>query len=86
MFLPGAKNIRWPINVDHGQVGYYVGDRNAPEGAAKSMRFNDLNFGSRHPDGALFAMADGSVRFHADGIDFVLFEGMATRNGEEVAP
>jgi prepilin-type N-terminal cleavage/methylation domain-containing protein/prepilin-type processing-associated H-X9-DG protein len=40
-------------------------------------------FKSRHPGGAQFVMADGSVHFVAEGIDSNIYRGLATRNGSE---
>ena len=41
-------------------------------------------FRSRHPGGAQFTMADGSVRFITDSINMITFSAMGTRNGNEV--
>jgi prepilin-type processing-associated H-X9-DG protein len=41
-------------------------------------------FSSRHPGGANFAAADGSVRFIADTIETPVFQAVATRAGNEV--
>jgi prepilin-type N-terminal cleavage/methylation domain-containing protein/prepilin-type processing-associated H-X9-DG protein len=43
-------------------------------------------FGSGHPGGAQFAMADGSVRFIAETINMVTFRALGTRAGGEVIP
>jgi prepilin-type processing-associated H-X9-DG protein len=40
-------------------------------------------FKSRHPGGAHFVMADGSVHFINEGIDVNTYRGLATRNGSE---
>ena len=44
-----------------------------------------LGFKSRHPGGAQFALADGSVHFVDDSIDFKLYNALGTRAGAEVA-
>jgi prepilin-type N-terminal cleavage/methylation domain-containing protein/prepilin-type processing-associated H-X9-DG protein len=44
------------------------------------------NFGSAHPGGANFALADGSVRFIQQGISPVAFNALGTRAGGEVVP
>lgn len=46
------------------------------------------NFAARsdHPGGAMAAMADGSVRFFANGIDTAIFRALGTRAGIEVVP
>lgn len=77
------KNLRYPPNADLETVGYYVRDFSVPP-AQRLVTRNDLLFGSYHPGGANFALADGSVRFFADDIDFALLQNMATRNGEEL--
>jgi prepilin-type processing-associated H-X9-DG protein len=74
-----AKNIRWPINSNPGVVCY----RNCPSG--RTCLYNDLFFGSRHPGGAHFALADGSVQFIDEAINFTVYEDLATIAGEEVA-
>ncbi len=42
------------------------------------------DFSSRHPGGANFVFADGSVRFLKDSITFPTFLALATRRGREV--
>jgi prepilin-type N-terminal cleavage/methylation domain-containing protein/prepilin-type processing-associated H-X9-DG protein len=41
------------------------------------------SFKSLHPGGAQFAMADGSVHMVQEGIDTLVYRGLATRAGEE---
>ena len=81
-----SKNVRYPINARHQQFGYSLSDPFVPEGAQRTIRSNDLFFGSKHPGGAHFAMADGSVHFYVDSLDFVLFGELASRDGGEVVP
>jgi prepilin-type processing-associated H-X9-DG protein len=45
---------------------------------------NDLCFGSNHPGGAQFALADGSVQFIFEEIDLDIYRAMATMACEEV--
>jgi prepilin-type N-terminal cleavage/methylation domain-containing protein/prepilin-type processing-associated H-X9-DG protein len=47
--------------------------------------FNDIAFGSMHPHGTHFAMADGSVRFVTEDVALSLLLSTASRNGGEVA-
>jgi prepilin-type N-terminal cleavage/methylation domain-containing protein len=79
-----AKNVTYPINADVGKLGYYIGDPNAPAGASLTMLLNDLFFGSFHPTGAQFSLADGSVHMLAADMDFDIFQDLATIAGEEV--
>jgi prepilin-type N-terminal cleavage/methylation domain-containing protein/prepilin-type processing-associated H-X9-DG protein len=72
-----SSNVRYPINADVNQLGYYVGDTSAPP-ALKKMLDNDLFFGSAHPGMAQFCYADGSVRPLYETIDFTVFEGLST--------
>jgi prepilin-type processing-associated H-X9-DG protein len=44
---------------------------------------NWLPFGSFHPQGCHFVMADGSVHFIGDDIEFSTYKALATINGEE---
>jgi prepilin-type processing-associated H-X9-DG protein len=44
-----------------------------------------MSFRSRHPGGANFCMADGSVRFVADSIELQLYQDLATKAGREIA-
>lgn len=43
-----------------------------------------LGFKSRHPGGGFFGMADGSVRFVSDVIDYDVYTGLATIQGGEI--
>jgi prepilin-type N-terminal cleavage/methylation domain-containing protein/prepilin-type processing-associated H-X9-DG protein len=46
---------------------------------------SDQAFGSQHPGGANFVLADGSVKFLTTGIDYtVVYPGLGSRNGGEV--
>jgi prepilin-type N-terminal cleavage/methylation domain-containing protein/prepilin-type processing-associated H-X9-DG protein len=45
--------------------------------------FNDIAFGSMHPQGANFLLADGSVRFIADSINLTTYLSLASRDGGE---
>jgi type II secretory pathway pseudopilin PulG len=78
-----SKNVRWPINSPATTSGFYVFDKDAPA-AQRTMRMNDLYFGSQHPGGAWFAFAAGNAQFIADDIAFSLYQDLATRNGGEV--
>jgi prepilin-type N-terminal cleavage/methylation domain-containing protein/prepilin-type processing-associated H-X9-DG protein len=87
----GYKNIdrRYPINASLDKVGYYYLHRNdedrpqAPDTAPKTMATNDLLFGSFHSGGANFVYADGSVHFLTDDLDVIIYEALASKNGQE---
>lgn len=44
---------------------------------------NDVSFGSEHPAGCHFAVADGSVAFVTDNIDMNVLLAIASREGAE---
>ena len=48
-----------------------------------AAHFDD--FSSRHVGGAHFVLADGSVHFVSQSIDTGVYQGLATRNGQEIA-
>jgi hypothetical protein len=66
-----TKNIRYPINSGN----YYNGSNN----------FNDLNFGSHHPNGCQFAMADASVKYVKQNIDLNTYKFLSSINHGEMA-
>ena len=84
MCVAAAKNITFPVNADPAAFGYEIYDDDAPADAKKEIHFNDLYFGSEHPGGAQFALADGSVQFIDDDVDFTVYQAMATRSGDEI--
>jgi len=45
--------------------------------------WNVMSFRSRHPGGGHFCLADGSVRFISEGIDYDLYRGLSTKAGGE---
>ncbi|MEM8946520.1 MAG: DUF1559 domain-containing protein [Planctomycetota bacterium] len=81
-----TRNVRYPINASHAQFGYSLSDYSVTDASLRKITANDLFYGSKHPGGAHFAMVDGSVHFYNESIDFVLFEALASRNGEEIVP
>lgn len=64
------KVVKYPINDMVDRV-------------ADSAPFNHLPFGSDHPQGCNFLVADASVRFLPSSLDFGLYQSLATCNGEE---
>jgi prepilin-type N-terminal cleavage/methylation domain-containing protein/prepilin-type processing-associated H-X9-DG protein len=59
---------------------------NAPAAAPGTAAFAayEFSFGSRHPGGANFGYADGSVRFITDRIDPVIYAALGSRGNGEV--
>ena len=49
-----------------------------------TRRFGDVRFGSNHTGGAQFLLADGSVRFVSENVDFNTYQALATRGEGEV--
>lgn len=54
-----------------------------PLNSKNETKWNMIAFGSNHPGGAQFALADGSVRFVSETIDFAIYLAGASRNGHE---
>lgn len=54
------------------------------EGGDPSAPLKVGGFGSSHPGGALFAVADGSTRFLGEGIDLKLLQNLANRDDGEM--
>lgn len=50
------------------------------------VAFNHLPFTSKHPGGGNFAVADASVRFVPETVDFDVYRAIGTINGGETAP
>ena len=62
-------------------VQYPINDR--IDRVRDNILFNHLPFGSDHPQGCNFLVADGGVRFFPTDFDFALYRSLATCNGEE---
>ncbi len=65
----GSKNVVFGINT----TGYNG-----------SNNFNDIAFGSNHPGGTHFLMADGSTQFVSENVDFQSYISTASMNKREV--
>ena len=78
-----SNHVVYPINADPDIHGYYRGDGLAPAGS-KRIPLNHLYFGSVHPGGAHFGLADGSVQFLPESMDITVFEDLATIAGGEI--
>jgi prepilin-type N-terminal cleavage/methylation domain-containing protein/prepilin-type processing-associated H-X9-DG protein len=74
-FIYSAKNIFWPLNTAC----------RADPNNAKPCPYenNDMSFGSLHPGGCHFAMADGSVQFIREEIALDTLKAMASRKSNE---
>jgi len=48
-----------------------------------TANFNDMSYGSNHPGGCQFSMADGAVSFVADSVNYNVLLSMASRDGGE---
>jgi len=81
--MGSTKNVRFPINADLNEHGFFVGDTAAPAITYRTRPLNDLHFGSGHPGGAQFSYADGSVHMLNEQLDFSVYQSLATRNGGE---
>jgi prepilin-type N-terminal cleavage/methylation domain-containing protein/prepilin-type processing-associated H-X9-DG protein len=64
-------------------LNYGIGEN--PEDIAADWS-DAQGFRSKHPGGAHFGLADGSVRFVADSIDNVFYRTSCTRDGGEAVP
>lgn len=75
-YIYTAKSMMYPMHTAY---------RATAGGPATAYLNNDLSFGSRHPGGAHFALADASVRFINEDVDFngVLL-AMSSRASNEV--
>ncbi|MDY0168326.1 MAG: DUF1559 domain-containing protein [Thermoguttaceae bacterium] len=80
-----GKNIVWPMNTDPSVLCYrHVRKPGGCPAGSQEMAFNDIDFGSRHPGGAQFGLADGSVHFLSETINFTTYQDLATMDGGEV--
>jgi len=67
----------------YGMRMIYQDTINSPRDRTMGVAFNHLPFGSNHPGGVNFAIADGSVRFVTENIDFNVYRAAATIDGGE---
>jgi prepilin-type processing-associated H-X9-DG protein len=79
----------YPIN-DGDAIGFttmerYFGDQYVGSGSYNNL-YNVLHFGSAHTSGINAAFADGSVHMIGFNVDVVVFNGLASRDGDESIP
>jgi hypothetical protein len=95
-FLLGERSVRLPSGTSNSYRSWIRGQTGGC-GATKNLRyplnstnytannFNDISFGSQHPGGALFGMADGSARFVNESIALDILRAVASMGSGEVA-
>ncbi|MEW4564467.1 DUF1559 domain-containing protein [Bremerella sp. JC770] len=71
LYLATTKNHRYPINIGVKNPSF-------------TMVANNGGYGSQHPGGTNFTMADGSVVFLPETIEFSTYLALASRGGGEV--
>jgi prepilin-type N-terminal cleavage/methylation domain-containing protein len=71
--------------------GYPTGNNTGGSGSGGSLTANQVNeqgtattASSRHPGGVVFATCDGSTHFVSSSIDYLIWQALGSRNGEEV--
>jgi prepilin-type processing-associated H-X9-DG protein len=79
-FLPGD----WVHSVNQFRLTNCPINYRQPNGQFWNRWF-DMGFNSRHPGGAQFALADGSVRFVSESVQLGVYRALATVAGGEVA-
>jgi prepilin-type N-terminal cleavage/methylation domain-containing protein len=75
--FPGSAT-HIPLNTMISDTGF---DKAGVTGVARWQ--HTMGFKSQHPGGAFVALADGSVHFLAEVIDYALFNALGTRAGRE---
>jgi prepilin-type N-terminal cleavage/methylation domain-containing protein/prepilin-type processing-associated H-X9-DG protein len=73
--------VAFADEYDLRSVPYLLPESNHPINGSPT---DPLCFGSRHPQGANFVLADGSCLFLNDGIDSQVFTALGTANGGEI--
>ena len=75
-------NYRMPVGYDARQEATPPATSSAEFFIHQQRRI--CAFGSAHPGGASFAMADGSVHFLAESLPLETLQALCTRQGQEV--
>lgn len=76
----GAFMSNFPVASTHIPINTMISDGGVPQDYWLTSGYK-----SRHPGGANFAMADGSVHFVSETIDYLLYNALGTRAGGETA-
>ena len=76
-------NGAWSPNFNVYSTTIPLNTFTSDEGETPDIFYRACGFKSRHPGGANFVMGDGSVVFVADTIDYILYNNLGTRAGEE---
>jgi prepilin-type N-terminal cleavage/methylation domain-containing protein/prepilin-type processing-associated H-X9-DG protein len=75
-------NYQMPVNFDH------RGEASPPVSSPGDFSIHEQRrvcaFGSNHPGGANFALADGSVRFLAESLPLDILQALCTRNAQDL--
>ena len=83
-FMPaGVPSTSYGGVWAYGYIGYAWGTTYHPFNFHKNTTTVYGAFRSNHPNGANFAMVDGSVHSVASGIDNAVYRGLSTRAGQE---
>lgn len=85
--LPEVRNI-WSVGSRHETMRSTVNPPNTKPGlgiytSPYGVRLNGA-FASRHPQGTMFAFADGHVSFISANITMTVYRALSTRDGREV--
>lgn len=86
--LPPGNTRPWILGANSGFGSYAMKVVALPpniriDRVADGVPFNHLPFGSSHDSVTNFGLGDGAVRSIANGVDFEVFQAMATVNGTE---
>ena len=71
-----GNNMRYTLNT--------AARKPPPNSSAIPVPANDTSFGSKHPGGAHFSCADGSVKFVSENTSIEVLRAYASRAGEEI--
>jgi prepilin-type processing-associated H-X9-DG protein len=74
----------WAVNFNVSPTNIPINTQSPPNDPTGITTWNiSCGFKSNHPGGANFALADGSITFLSESIDFQLFNNLGTRSGGE---